>query len=147
MRGQTDGFQLRELGFLHGRQVVLFEDLIVGGQSCNEIQEPLLVRHVNLIHASKDKVLIFADLVELLQQDIDCGRARTRQHLDFSILGAIGLSMQNIPHVLLRDHGGLVLGQVVSVSLHSLIQVSFVLNEAGEVIHRHLHVVVGFDHR
>ena len=102
---------------------------------------------MRFINTTKDEVLILANTMELLQQDFDCGRTRTRQHLDFGILWTIGLSQKNIPHIFFCNHGGLVLRQVISISLNSFIQVLSVLDHTGEVIHRHLHVVAGVDHR
>ena len=80
--------------------------------------------------------------MELLEQNINCGWAWTRHHLDLRILWTICLSQENISHVLFNDHGGLVLRKVISIALNSFIKILTVLNDTREVIHRHLHVVV-----
>jgi hypothetical protein len=139
---ETDSFQLGQLCLLHRRQVVLFEDLVVGSQGRNEIQQPALVGHVRLIDTSEDEILVSTDLVKLPQQHFDCGRARTRQHLDLSILGAICFAMQNVPHVLLRDHVRLVFWEVVPIALKSFIQISSVLHNLRELIDRELDIGV-----
>ena len=139
---KTDGFQFRQLGFLYRRQVVLLEDLVLWGQSCNEIQKPALVRHVRFINTTKDKVLVSTDTMKLLEQHFNCGWARTRKHLDLRILWTIGFSQKNISHVIFGDHCCLILRKVIPVSLNSFIKIFTVLYDAGEVIHRHLHVVV-----
>jgi len=128
--GNADGFQLRQLGFLHGRQIVLLENLILGSQRGNEIQQPTLIRDMRFINASENKVLVSAYPVKLPQQNINSGRSRTWQHLDLSVLGAICFSRKNIPHVLLSDNRRLILRQVVSIALHRLVEVLAVLDDA-----------------
>ena len=62
---------------------------------------------------------------------------RELKHLDVCILGAEGLAGDHVAHVLLRDHGGLELGQVISITKKGFIQVTAVLHELGELVHGH----------
>ena len=145
--GKTDGFQFRQLGFFNGRQIVLLENLILRSQSRDEIQEPSLVRHVRFINTSKNEVLIPTYLVELLQQHFNSWWARTWQHLHFGIFWAKCLSQKNVSHVFLSNHCRLILRQVVTIALYGLIEIFAVLDDAREVIYRHLHIVAWFHHR
>ena len=141
MSWKTDGFQFRQLGFFNGGQIVLLENLILGSQSRDEIKEPSLIRHMRFINTSENEVLVSTYLVELLQQHINSWRARTWQHLHFGIFWAKCLSQKNVPHVFLGNHCRLILRQVVTIALHGLIEIFAVLDDAREVIYRHLHVV------
>jgi hypothetical protein len=98
---------------------------------------------VRFINTNENKVLISADSVELLQQHINCGRARTWQHLDLRILWAICFSIDDIPHIFLSDHGCFVLWEVVTIALYGLIEISTVLHDLGEVIDRELDICIG----
>ena len=140
MSGNADGFQLGQLGFLHGRQIVLLENLILGSQRGNEIQQPTLIRDMRFINASKNKVLVSADLVKLLQKHINCWWSRTWQHFDFRVLGAICFSMDDVSQIFLSDHGGLVLRKVITIALNGLIEISTILHDLGEVIDRELDI-------
>ena len=46
-----------------------------------------------------------------------------------------GLAAEDVAHVLLRDPRGLVLGHVVAVRHHGVVEVKLVGNVLGEVIH------------
>ena len=50
--------------------------------------------------------------------------------------------MHHIAHVLLRDHGRLVLWEVVTISNECLVEVSTVLHDLGELIDRELDIGV-----
>ena len=91
-----------------------------------------------VIDASQCEVVQGADTKELLHQNFLSWRSETWQHLDFIILGAESFPTDNIPHVVLSDHGGLKLGQVVPIPLQRLIKISPVLDEQRELIDGHL---------
>ena len=95
---------------------------------------------MRFINTGKNKVLISADLVKLHQKHINCGWARTWQHLDLSVLGAICFSMDDVSQIFLCDHGGLVLRKVITIALNGLIEISTVLHYLGEVIYRELDI-------
>ncbi len=97
---------------------------------------------MRLINASKNKVLVSADLVKLLQKHINRGWSRTRQHLDLSILRTICFSMNDVSQIFFCDHGGLVLWKVITIALNCLIEISTVLNYLGELIDRELDIGV-----
>jgi hypothetical protein len=77
---------------------------------------------MRFINTGKNKVLVSADLMKLLQKHINCGWSRTRQHLDLSILRTICFSMNDVSQIFLSDHGGLVLRKVITVALNGLIE-------------------------
>ena len=62
----------------------------------------------------------------------------TREHLDLAVLWTECLATNDIPHVVLRDHGGLELREVVAVPHYSLVEVTAVLDEARELVHSQL---------
>ena len=95
---------------------------------------------MRFINTSKNKVLVSADLMKLLQKHINRGWSRTWQHLDFRILGAICFSMNDVSQIFLGDHGGLVLRKVITIALNCLIEISTVLHDLGEVIDRELDI-------
>ena len=97
---------------------------------------------MRFVNTSENQVLILTDLVELLQQHINSGWARTRHHLDLRILGAIRFSVHHISHVVFRNHGRLVLWEVVAIANECLVEVSTVLHDLGELIDRELEVCV-----
>lgn len=97
---------------------------------------------MRFINASKNKVLVSADLVKLLQEHINSGWPRTRQHLDLSILWTICFSMNDVSQIFFCDHGGLVLWKVITVALNCLIEISTVLNDLRELIDRELDICV-----
>ena len=97
---------------------------------------------MRFINASKNKVLISADLMKLLQKHINCGWSRTRQHLDLSILRTICFSMNDVSQIFFCDHGGLVLWKVKTIALNCLIEISTVLHDLGELIDRELDIGV-----
>ena len=91
-----------------------------------------------VIDASQCEVVEGADTKELLHQNFLSWRSGTWQHLDFIILGAESFPTDNISHVVLSDHGGLKLGQVVPIPLQRLIKISSILYEQRELIDGHL---------
>ena len=91
-----------------------------------------------IIDASQCEVVQGADTKELLHQNFLSWRSGTWQHLDFIILGAEGFPTDQIAHVVLSDHGGLQLGQVVPIPLQRLIEIPSVLYEQRELIDGHL---------
>ena len=97
---------------------------------------------MRIVNTSEDQVLISANLVELLQQHINSGWARTWHHLDLRILGAIRFSVHHISHVILSNHRRLVLWEVETIANKCLIQISTVLHHLGELIDRELEVGV-----
>ena len=138
LRREGDRLQFRQLRFLHRRQVALLEDLIVRLDGAEHIQEPPLVGQVALVNAMVHDLLVLADLVELLEQDVDCGWTRAGQHLHLGELWAEGLLIDHVVHVLLGDHGALELGQVVAAAQHGLVEVAAVLHQLREVVDREL---------
>ena len=62
----------------------------------------------------------------------------TGQHLDLGVFGTECLASDHVAHVVLGNHRRLDLRQVVPVPHHSLVEVSAVLDEAGELVEGHL---------
>ena len=48
---------------------------------------------------------------------------------------ALLLAAEDVAHVVLRDHGALVLGQVVAVRHHGVVEVALAGDVLGEVVH------------
>ena len=82
-----------------------------------------------------EKIAAFADAVELPEQQLDGRRSGTRQQFDILVMRTEGLAAEDVAHVLLRDHRGLVLGHVVAVRHHGVVEVTLVGDVLREVIH------------
>ncbi len=132
------GLELGQLGLFGWGNIALLEDLVVGLEGTHEVQQPPLVGYVLVINANEGEIVQLADTEELLHQYFFARRSGARQHSNLIILGAEDFTTYYIPHVVLSDHSGLELGQVIAIPLYRLIEVSAVLDEAGELVNRHL---------
>ena len=112
---------------LGGWTVVLAEDLIIRLEGAHEVKQPSLVGYTELINAAViEKIAAFADAVELPEQQLDGRWSWTRQQFDILVMRTEGLAAEDVAHVLLRDHRGLVLGHVVAVHHHGVVEVTLV---------------------
>ena len=82
-----------------------------------------------------EEVAALADAVELPEQQLDGRRPGARQQLDVLVVGAEGPAAEDVAHVVLRDHGALVPGQVVAVRHHGVVEVALAGDVLGEVVH------------
>jgi hypothetical protein len=91
---------------------------------------------VHLVDAAVvEQVAARADAVELPEQQLDRRRPGARQQLDVLLVRAEGPAAEDVAHVVLRDHGALVLGQAVAVRHHGVVEVALAGNVPGEVVH------------
>ena len=85
-----------------------------------------------------EKIAARTDPVELLEQHINLRWSGTWQQLDVFVMWAKCLASEDVSHVVLRDHGALVLGHVVAICYHGVVEVTLVGNILGEVIYSDL---------
>jgi hypothetical protein len=67
---------------------------------------------MHLVDAAAVKMIVAAleDAVELPEQQLDGRRSGTRSQLDVLVVWTECLAGEDVAHVVLRDHGALVLG-------------------------------------
>ncbi len=130
------GLHLRELVGPGGWAVVLPEDFVVRPEGAHEVQQVPLVGQAELVDAAVvEEVGAFTDAVELPEQQLDGRRPGARQQLDVLVVRAEGAAAENVAHVVLQDHGALVLGQAVAVRHHGVVEVALAGDVLREVIH------------
>ena len=87
------------------------------------------------VNANQLNMVEVDEVPELLQQHTLVGRTRAAQHRDLGSQRAPGVASDHLPHVLLSHHGGLQSGQVKAIAFTSFVEVPFVLDVLGEVVH------------
>ena len=87
------------------------------------------------VNANQLNTIEINEVPEFLKQYTLVWRTWTAQHCDFGSQRAPGLALNDLPHVLLRHHGSLQSGQVISIALTGLVEVTFILYVFGEVVH------------
>jgi hypothetical protein len=119
-----------------GSQRSLFKDLAIRLEGAHEVQQHPLVGYTELVDAAVvEEVATFGDEAELPEQQLNERWSGTWQQLDVLVVGIEGLAVDDVAHVLLRDHRGLVRGHVVAVRQYGVEQVTLVGNIRREVIH------------
>ena len=91
-----------------------------------------------VVDAGVHEVLTLADSVELFEQHLLAWGSGAGQHLDLGVFGTESLASDHVAHVVLGNHRRLDLRQVVAVPHHGFVEVSAVLDEAGELVDGHL---------
>ncbi len=105
-------------------------------EGAHEVKQPSLVGYTELINAAViEKITAFEDAIDLSEKQLDGRRPGTRQQLYVLVVETEGLAAEDVAHVLLSDHRGLVLGHEVAVRHHGIVEVTVVGNVLGEVIH------------
>jgi hypothetical protein len=114
----------------------LFIDLTVRLEGAQEVQQPTLVGYTELVDAAVvEEVAAFTDLVELPEQQLKGRWLGTRQQLEILVVRTEDYAAEDVAHLLLRNHRGLVLGHAVAVRHHGIVEVTLVGNVLREVIH------------